>query len=143
MDKLEVATFLSNFHLTSMFSSGRTERDGLKPLPSDHPNSDSFLCALREILSNAAYRSVVSWLPEGKIWRIHDVMDFQARVLPLTLTFRKIDYRLDLFVACTRAHGFQELSRGPNSIAFYSKVRTCLLDEPVHSGVELFIVFFS
>eukprot|EP00977_Amphora_coffeiformis_P013965 scaffold3821_cov173-Amphora_coffeaeformis.AAC.4 len=122
MDELEAAGLLAGLHLNSMYPKDRTDLGCLTLLHSDHPNADnSFLCVLREILGNATYGSVISWLPEGKIWRIHDMIGFQALVLPLIPTFRKVDCQLDLFMAYTRMYGFQELSRGPNSVAFYNK----------------------
>ena len=129
MDQIELAKLLASLanagdslHLNSMIARERTNLGGYSPLPSGHAIADWFLCELRKILSNASNRSVVSWLPEGKIWRIHDMMGFQALVLPQVLTFRKIHCPLNLFMAYTRVHGFQELSRGHNSVAFYNKV---------------------
>lgn len=85
--------------------------------------SDWFMDAITNLLVSKIYHPFVSWLPEGKIWRIHDVIGFENLVLPHMPVFRHVQRPVELFMTMLAIKGFEEVSRGPNSIAFYSKVR--------------------
>lgn len=78
----------------------------------------SFLAKLRYVLSLKSIEEIVSWLPEGKIWRIHKVESFKAAVLPLFYE----GSTWETFLLILGAHGFKEVSRGVDSVAFYNEV---------------------
>eukprot|EP00977_Amphora_coffeiformis_P022416 scaffold10861_cov180-Amphora_coffeaeformis.AAC.3 len=80
----------------------------------------SFLTKLRSILSLGSIEHLVSWLPEGKIWRIHKIKSFINAVLPLFVEV----FGWDAFLLTVASHGFKEVSRGFDSVAFYSEAFT-------------------
>lgn len=84
-----------------------------------HLQAPSFLNKLRSILSLKCAEHIVSWLPEGKIWRIHKKDLFVATILPLLEEFSG----WDSFLLTLRSSGFREVSNGFDSVAFYSEVR--------------------
>lgn len=80
--------------------------------------SPPFLSKLSSILSLKTIEHIVSWLPEGKIWRIHKFESFVSDILPL---FDEMpDW--ETFLVALHLHGFEEVSRGFNSLAFYNEV---------------------
>ena len=129
MDRIELARVLANLanandglhNRDTMLSLGRS-LDRLVAA-SGHENSDWFLRKLREILDMDCFRSIVSWLPQGKIWRIHNLTAFEMIVLPQMHFPHHFSNPMELFLAYTRVKGFQEISRGENSAAFYNEVR--------------------
>ena len=78
----------------------------------------SFLARLRSLLSIETVRDIVSWLPEGMIWRIHKVKAFVTSILPM---FTEISL-YEEFLILLKIQGFHEVSRGLDSIAFYHEV---------------------
>jgi hypothetical protein len=82
----------------------------------------TFLDRLRFILSQPRFHQVLSWLPEGKIWRIHKIDIFIAMVLPL---FDEVA-QWGSFLRLLKAYRFRELSSSVSSIAFYNEV------SPIH-----------
>ena len=87
-------------------------------LQKNNMQKTSFQTKLRSILSLKSIEEVVSWLPEGRIWRIHKTESFKTAVLPL---FQEVSgWEAFLLVLC--AHGFKEVSRGVDSVAFYNQV---------------------
>ena len=113
MDRLELATILTNLansNVVNPASGGVTTAD------------DWFLRELRKILHCDRTAHIVSWLPEGKIWRIHDLVSFQTTILSNFPVMKDYGSPFDLFLAYTRVKGFQEISRGANSVAFYHHV---------------------
>ena len=79
----------------------------------------SFLPKLRSILSSTSIEHLVSWLPEGKIWRIHKIESFINAILPFFVEVSG----WDAFLLTLSSYGFKEVSRGLDSVAFYSEVR--------------------
>jgi hypothetical protein len=79
-----------------------------------------FIERLRFILSQPRFHHVISWLPEGKIWRIHKIDIFIAMVLPL---FDEIA-QWGSFLRLLKSYHFRELSSSVSSIAFYNEVRS-------------------
>lgn len=112
MDQLLLASILAN----------STSSTGTK---SGFLADDLFLRKLRNILQNEWNHHIVSWLPEGKIWRVHDLAAFQTKILSQFPVIQDHQSPLDLFLAYTTFKGFQEISRGLNSIAFYHQVSFC------------------
>lgn len=85
---------------------------------------------LFSILANKELEHIVSWLPQGRAWRIHNVEMFAQRLLPLfcnnNIGPSSVNKNLRAFTSQLEAWGFRELSRGPNSLAYYSEVSPCL-----------------
>jgi hypothetical protein len=85
--------------------------------------ANNFFSKLRTVLSISAIQDIVSWLPEGKIWRIHKVGAFKTSVMPL---FSEVS-QWEEFVVLLKLYGFNEVSRGLDSIAFYNQVRVSFM----------------
>ena len=115
MEQLELANILANFANHTGTMNPQSTWESFLP-------EDWFLCELRKTLQNEWNHRVVSWLPEGKIWRVHDLAAFQTVVLCQFPVIRDYGNPLDLFLAYARVKGFEEVSRGLNSIAFYHQV---------------------
>ena len=97
---------------------GTTSQSGQLSLHKTIVQKTSFLTKLRSVLSLKSIDHIVSWLPEGKIWRIHEIQSFKTAVLPL---FYEVAW-WEAFLVTLRAHGFKEVSRGMDSVAFYNEV---------------------
>lgn len=104
-------------HLDTLACFGKNV--GAKPL-----GSDLFVHEMRRVLSLSVLQPIVSWLPEGKIWRIHDLDAFERLVLPLLPMFSNFPRPMELFAAYATYKGFLEVSRGSNSVAYYNEVRS-------------------
>jgi hypothetical protein len=114
--------------VTAMEEEARAHRHHhhMVPLPSK----------LYSLLGNKDVEHIISWLPQGRAWRIHNVDLFAQRLLPLFSNNNMVgtsssssssaaNRNLRAFTSQLEAWGFRELSRGPNSLAYYSEV--CLL----------------
>ena len=49
---------------------------------SDEVKNLPFLAKLHAILSHRDIARIVSWMPHGRAWRIHKVLEFEKEVLP-------------------------------------------------------------
>lgn len=78
-----------------------------------------FLIKLRSVFSVRSIEHLASWLPEGKIWRIHKIESFINAILPIFVEVSG----WETFLLTLASHGFKEVSRGFDSVAFYSEVR--------------------
>jgi HSF-type DNA-binding len=102
---------------------------------------------LFSILANKELEHIISWLPQGRAWRIHNVEIFAQRLLPLfvnnnnmmgtTPSSSSVNKNLRAFTSQLEAWGFRELSRGPNSLAYYSEVSLWSVPLYFHSVVDL------
>jgi hypothetical protein len=90
----------------------------------DHPATMSawFRRELQNILANEDSQEVISWLPEGNIWRIHNLDAFRIQVIPQVPFICDFAHPLELFLAYVKVNGFRGISRGLNSVAFYNEV---------------------
>lgn len=82
---------------------------------------------LHEMLRGAeeSHPSVVSWLPHGKAFLVHNPEEFVTKVMPLY--FRQTHYKS--FQRQLNLWGFERIGRGPEVGAYYHEVRrtTCKL----------------
>ena len=131
MDRLESATILADLAKLTPAN---------PPLGGGLPTDDWFLRELRKILNEQWNRDIVSWLPEGKIWRVHDLVAFQTIILPRMPVIKDFGSPLDLFLAYTKVMGFQEISRGLNSVAFYHQVRSSFA---VTRGQSVIVIYLQ
>ena len=117
--QLELATILAN--LANNNNNAETIKS-TSCASGYHFAEDWFLDELRNSLRNEWNQRVLSWLPEGKIWRVHDLSAFKTLILPRFPVIKEFGNPLDIFLAYLRVKGFQEVSRGLNSMAFYHEV---------------------
>jgi hypothetical protein len=112
-----------NFNLASLSRDGRPSRDGSPPFLAPqmlvNAASTGLLVRLRLLLTIKSTQDVLSWLPEGKIWRIHMVQTFVASLLPV---FSADVSSWNQFLVSLSELGFRVVSRGPDSIAFFHEV---------------------
>ena len=73
---LNVPSQNNYLHAMNSSSSIRHATTGLR-----HRN-DTFPSKLYEILSNPEYSHIISWLPHGKSWKVHNNKDFEMKVMP-------------------------------------------------------------
>ena len=71
------------------------------------------------ILSNPEHERIVSWLPHGRAWKIHDLGKFGTQVLPLYF-----DLDLGMFLRLLKLWGFSQLTKFPDRSAYYNEVST-------------------
>jgi HSF-type DNA-binding len=116
---------------------------------------------LFSILGNKNFEHIVSWLPQGRAWRIHNVDLFAQRILPMFVNNNNnnniinnmgqqqpplfsVNKNLRVFTQQLESWGFCELSRGPNSLAYYSEVcHSHSLSQTVHSSLYAHMVFLK
>jgi hypothetical protein len=72
----------------------------------DHPAA-WFRRDLQNILANEDSQEVISWLPEGMIWRIHNLDAFRIQVIPQVPFISDFAHPLELFLAYVKANGFR------------------------------------
>lgn len=97
--------------------------------------TSSFLTKLRSILCLRSIEHIISWLPEGKIWRIHKIDSFIKSVLPLFVEVSG----WGAFLLTLGSQGFKEVSWGIDSVAFYCEVRQegPVVDRFVSKGTQI------
>ena len=79
----------------------------------------TFIAKLHSILSNPAFEDIVSWLPHGRAWRVHQRRAFEEQVIPLY--FRHGKY--SSFMRQVNGWGFQRIYQGPDYNGYYHEVR--------------------
>jgi hypothetical protein len=87
--------------------------------PSTGNKEPTFPMKLHMILSNPAYEHIISWLPHGRSWRIHQQKAFEQRVIPLF--FRHGRY--SSFARQVNGWGFIRISHGRDFGSYYHEVR--------------------
>mmetsp|Transcript_28144 Transcript_28144/g.64402 ORF Transcript_28144/g.64402 Transcript_28144/m.64402 type:complete len:318 (-) Transcript_28144:391-1344(-) len=85
-----------------------------KTLPD--PSIDLFVSTLRTTLSNEKVKSVISWLPDGKSWKIHNQDAFANVILPFYFGNRLHSY--ETFLYLVSKSGFNTLIDSSTGIFF-------------------------
>jgi hypothetical protein len=75
---------------------------------------------LNAILSNPDIQHIVSWLPHGRSWKVHDSQRFMEEVMPHY--FEYTNYYS--FIRLVNAWGFRRMSRGPSKDSYWHEVRS-------------------
>eukprot|EP00563_Minutocellus_polymorphus_P000783 CAMPEP_0181027378 /NCGR_PEP_ID=MMETSP1070-20121207/4134_1 /TAXON_ID=265543 /ORGANISM="Minutocellus polymorphus, Strain NH13" /LENGTH=411 /DNA_ID=CAMNT_0023104619 /DNA_START=77 /DNA_END=1312 /DNA_ORIENTATION=+ len=78
----------------------------------------TFIAKLHSILSNPAFEDIVSWLPHGRAWRVHQRRAFEEQVIPLY--FRHGKY--SSFMRQVNGWGFQRIYQGPDYNGYYHEL---------------------
>jgi len=78
----------------------------------------TFIAKLHSILSNPAFEDIVSWLPHGRAWRVHQRRAFEEQVIPLY--FRHGKY--SSFMRQVNGWGFQRINQGPDYGGYYHEL---------------------
>jgi HSF-type DNA-binding len=82
---------------------------------------------LHVILSNPNYEHIVSWLPHGRAWKIHNLSKFSTLILPLYFDMAGSTSSLNMFLRLLKIWGFSQFTEGPDITAYYHEVCTDML----------------
>jgi len=82
----------------------------VKPL-----HSPSFVMKLHAVLMRDDLKSIISWLPHGRSWKIIHEREFEIRTLPIYFNLKKISS----FHEQAAEWGFQRFKTGPDQGTFY------------------------
>lgn len=75
---------------------------------------------LYAILSNPAIQHIISWLPHGRSWKVHDPKAFMDTVMKHYFPYTNNYYS---FIRLVNAWGFRRMSRGPSRNSYWHEVR--------------------
>jgi hypothetical protein len=81
---------------------------------------------LYAILSNPEYEHIISWLPHGRAWKIHDMDLFQTQILPSHFDSRFYPNSFDTFLQRLKLWGFRQFTRGIDTSAYFHVVSSVL-----------------
>mmetsp|Transcript_464 Transcript_464/g.1080 ORF Transcript_464/g.1080 Transcript_464/m.1080 type:complete len:293 (-) Transcript_464:136-1014(-) len=105
------ATPAGEFHCSDADSSSDNSPAKLSSQPTDNSRTaKSFPGILLAILSNPNHASIISWLPDGKRFAIHDPVRFLSHILPNYFHNRVVVFRS--FVRKLNRWGFRSVRRG-------------------------------
>lgn len=96
--------------------------------PADHVPRGIGACLdlptkLYSILSSSAFEGAVSWMPHGYAWKIKDLNLFASTVLPMFVDGGTYPENYNNFVRMLTSFGFKQVTRGPDTSAYYHEVR--------------------
>jgi len=77
---------------------------------------------LEAMLSIPEFQHIISWLPHGRAWKIHDAAMFLQHVMPRFFEYNNYNS----FVRLVNAWGFRRLTKGPDRSSYWHEVRTSL-----------------
>ena len=90
-----------------------------KRIVTPRTNDRSFPVLLHQILSNRRLSFIISWLPHGRSWRIHQPELFEKEIIPSYFRHRN----LSSFMRQVNGWGFVRVSKGPDRNSYYHEVR--------------------
>ena len=73
---------------------------------------------LREMLSTQEYEHIISWLPHGRAWKIHDSQAFIEHIIPQFFDYQNFNS----FVRLVNAWGFRRMMKGPDRNSYYHEL---------------------
>lgn len=79
----------------------------------------SFPEKLHKILSNPTFQHIITWLPDGRSWRVLDAKKFEKEVIPLYFRHRNFAS----FMRQVNGWGFRGIRRGYGHRSYYHEVR--------------------
>jgi HSF-type DNA-binding len=78
---------------------------------------------LHAILSSSDFEGAVSWMPHGYAWKIKDLNLFASKVLPMFVDGGRYPENYNSFIRMLISFGFKQVTRGPDTSAYYHEVR--------------------
>ena len=78
-----------------------------------------FPSKLEAMLSNPKFAHVVSWMPHGRSWKVHNIHMFVKQVVPGFFEYN--NYKR--FIRLVNAWGFRCILKGPDRKSYYHEVR--------------------
>ena len=73
---------------------------------------------LREMLSTPEYERIISWLPHGRAWKIHDSQAFIEHIIPHFFDYQNFNS----FIRLVNAWGFRRMMKGPDRNSYYHEL---------------------
>jgi hypothetical protein len=90
-----------------------------------------FPTRLYAVLSSSQFEDSVGWMAHGYAWKIKDLNLFASRVLPVFVDSGSYPENFNRFAHLLTSFGFKQVTRGPDTSAYYHEVRnstnTCVL----------------
>jgi hypothetical protein len=78
---------------------------------------------LNAMLSDPEFNSIISWMPHGRSWKVHNAHLFLEQVIP-----RFFEYtNYNSFIRLVNAWGFRRILKGPDRNSYYHEVSSILL----------------
>uniref|UniRef100_A0A7S1FXI8 HSF-type DNA-binding domain-containing protein n=1 Tax=Corethron hystrix TaxID=216773 RepID=A0A7S1FXI8_9STRA len=78
---------------------------------------DLFPMKLQKLLSEPKYEHIVSWMPHGRCWKIHQKREFELLVLPILFGHCKNNS----FLRQVNGWAFKRITRGPDKGSYYNE----------------------
>lgn len=73
---------------------------------------------LSAMLSNPEYQHIISWMPHGRSWKVHNPHAFVEEVIPKYFEYTNYNS----FVRLVNAWGFRRITKGPDRNSYYHEV---------------------
>lgn len=100
------------------FSSRETDRAGRSSSPNSTIRVQKLPAKLNAMLSNPNFSHIISWMPHGRAWKVHNAHAFVEEVVP-----RYFEYtNYNSFIRLVNAWGFRRLLKGPDRNSYYHEV---------------------
>jgi hypothetical protein len=98
--------------------------EGMPPSSTKPPGGDVLAIQklptkLYALLSNPTIQHIISWLPHGRSWKVHDSKLFMEEVMPHYFPYTNNYYS---FIRLVNAWGFRRISRGPSRNSYWHEV---------------------
>lgn len=74
---------------------------------------------LHAMLSTAEFQHIISWLPHGRSWKVHNPNAFVQHVIPKYFEYTNYNS----FIRLVNAWGFRRITKGPDRNSYYHEVR--------------------
>lgn len=75
----------------------------------------TFPAKIYSILAHEDFSDIISWMPHGRSWKIHNLPSFEQSVLPKFFEHS----RITSFIRQANGWGFRRITKGPNRDSYY------------------------
>ena len=100
------------------FSSREADRAGRSSSPNSTIRVQKLPAKLNAMLSNPNFAHIISWMPHGRAWKVHNAHAFVEEVVP-----RYFEYtNYNSFIRLVNAWGFRRILKGPDRNSYYHEV---------------------
>lgn len=88
------------------------------------PLHETLPAKLTYILARKHYQHMLRWAPHGRAFMVVDLQLFHDVVLPLLVNYEGASNRFTTFIRLLKLWGFRQLTKGPDTAAYYHEVNT-------------------
>lgn len=82
---------------------------------------------LNAMLSNPEFTHIISWMPHGRAWKVHDSHFFLEKVIPRFFEYNNYNS----FIRLVNAWGFRRVLKGPDRNSYYHEVSSSCCSSPL------------